>query len=217
MVMRRSRDRAPLAMAILLVAAAGGLLGLIALRSVAYELLQILMIIAGVTFFSGLSLLVSYARQPRSAPLIQITFNGNQLRDDLGRVIDAEFSEVKSVEAKPWEPTPDRLVIEDPILALAKVRIDLERELRRVGIEAKLIREDQRFDLRRTLEALERGERLPDAAYAAIRDILPICNRAIHGEEVDLATAQNVIDIANEVMTILRSVSGYPRKKVPSV
>lgn len=211
--MRRSRNLTPLVMACIFVGIAAALLGLVALRQIAQELLGILMIVSGATFFSGLSLLLSFSRQPRSAPLIQITFNHRQLREELEHVIDAEFREIEPQGVAPWEPTAEKLMSEDSSLALAKVRIDIEREIRRLALETDTMRWDQRFDMHRTLATLEARKVLPSAAIAAIRDIIPICNRALHGEEIDATTARKVTDIAGEVMVILHSQKHYAPMK----
>ncbi len=208
--MRNSRDVTPLYFAVLLVTAAVGVLVLLSERSLARELMQILALVAGAAFFSGLSLFLGFARIPRAAPLIHITFSGRQLQDELGKVIDAQFTEVPNFLAKHEH---DRYSDDDLVVALAKVRIDLERMIRDVAREAGLARENGRFDLSRTLDALERSEALPSVAISAIRDILPICNRAIHGEDIDRVSAQEVVGVAREVMVILEGVriKGYSR------
>lgn len=203
--MRHSKDLSVLAVAFLLVGSAAALLSLVALRAVAYELLQIIMIVAGSTFFSGFALLLSFARQPRSASVTQISFQGDHLHARLEEVIEADFREVSRFESHPWVPTPERLFNEDPILALAKIRIDLEEEVRRIGIMVGAIRPDQRFDLLRTLSVVERRSIIPATVVEAIRTILPLCNRALHGEAIDLVTVKGVIDIAREIMTVLQS------------
>jgi hypothetical protein len=190
--------------AVVLVAVAAGLLILLSESSLARELMQILTLIAGATFFSGLSLLLGYARMPRNAPLVQINFNGRYLQEELGKVIDAEFTEVTSQMQQ--QPEQDRYADDDLVLALAKVRIDLERMIREIGKRSGLVRSDTRFNLSRTLSMLEHRDILPLAAITAIREILPICNRAIHGEDIDRASAQSVIDVAREVMVILEGL-----------
>lgn len=202
--MQRRRDFAPLAVAAAFISIAGGLLSLLAVGKVAYELMQIGMVVAGATFFSALVLVLNYVSQPRSAPLIQVNFNSKYLRDELEQVIDADFSEVAPVETPSWEPTPDSLVLDDPILALAKVRIDLERELRRLAAETGIIQVVHGMSLGRTLGVLEKESLVPFAVAAAIRDIMPVCNRAIHGEEVDLKTARSVVSLARQIMMFLQ-------------
>lgn len=192
------------AVAFVLIGAAGLLIGLTALREIATGIIQVLMLMAGAAFFSGLAVFFNLLNQPRTAPLIQFNFNADRLQDELGTLIEAEYDEVYPEKTMPWEPTPDNLVQDDPVLALAKVRIDLERELRRIAIESDLLRSDQRFNIRRILEQLDQKGKFNPTVIRAIQDILPVCNRAVHGQAVDTETAQNVIDIAREILAILR-------------
>jgi hypothetical protein len=201
MSMRFRSDWIPPYVATLLFASSAMLLTLTRESNIASELMQIVVLISGVAFFSGLSLLLSFCREPRTMPFIKVAFDGRQLQERLGKVIDVEFTEVSLQEKmQQIEGYQD----DDIVLALAKVRIDLERELRRLATETGAIREDQRFDMRRSIEALEKAESIPVVAIEAIRDILPICNRAIHGQSIDAADARNVIEVAREVMLILR-------------
>lgn len=205
--MRTNRDQFPLYLALLLAVSAAGLVALLAYKDIARELMQIVAMVAGAIFFSGLAILLSYAREPRSAPIVQITFNGRQLQEKLGKVIDTEFT---SIDYSKNVPPIDAYADDDVVLALAKVRIDIEREIRRLATETGAIRSDLRFDLRRSIEMLAQTGDIPDVAVEAIRDILPVCNRAIHGEQIDTATARNVIGVARELMTILQ---GCPLSK----
>jgi hypothetical protein len=204
MTMRNGQNFLPLYFAVLLVAVAAGLLILLSERSLARELMQILSLIAGTTFFSGLLLLLGYARTPRNAPLVHINFNGRYLQDELAKVIDAEFTEIPSAVQK--QSVEEGYADDDLVLALAKVRIDLERMIREIAERVGLLRSNNRFDLSRTLSVLEQRDVLPYAAVAAVREILPVCNRAIHGETIDWASARSVIDVAREVMVILEGV-----------
>lgn len=164
---------------------------------------QIMVFIAGVTFFTGLALITARPHQNSSATYIQINFNEEMLREQLDEVVDAEFIEVPSVETKPWEPTADKLVNDDPTFALAKVRIDIERELRRLTFDKKLLKNDQRFTIYRALDALEKNGEMPPKLVNAIREIIPICNRAVHGEKIDMQTARDVVAVAGQALIIL--------------
>jgi hypothetical protein len=163
--------------------------------------MQVFMIIAGATFFGSLKL-IFVAFVPQGLPRYAVTdFNEAKHRRDLGHVIEAEFYEVPKQE--PWEPTPDQLLRTDPALALAAMRIDLERQLRRIGVFYQIVRPDQRFDIVGVLLELQRREIVPDAVANAVRDLLPVANAAVHGREVDRETAEQVLGIAREVTAFL--------------
>lgn len=183
-----------------LIAATGSLIWLLTAGTLPQQIMQVISLIAGTTFFAGISLLFDYVREPRTAPLIQINFNGQQLKEDLGNIVDAEYTEI----ADDFYPSGGGAYADDDlIIAMAKIRIDLERNIKRLARVNGVVREGQRFDMQRSLAALKREEKLPGVAVEAIQGILPICNRAIHGEKISVLDARNVIEIAQEVMIIL--------------
>jgi hypothetical protein len=203
--MQTARDRLPFYIAASLSALAVGLVAFAAVGSIAREILEVIMMIAGAVFVAALSAWSRFLDQNPSAPLIQISFNDARLRDELTEVQDAEFVEIPPADS--WEPTTDKLLVQDPVLALAKVRIDLEREIRRIGLERGIIRSDQRMGLQRAVALLEERGVLPQPVLRAVNEILPLCTAAIHGAEVSVETARKVVDIAREVMQILRTIT----------
>lgn len=196
-------------LAMILIGGAGALIGLSAIREIATGVLQIIMIIAGAAFFSGLAVFFNLLTVPRSTPLIQFNFNDQELRHEVREVIDADFVEVEPQQKAPWVTTAETIVRDDPILALAKTRIDLEQDLRRLALSENLLRPDERLSVSRLAEMLTREGLVSKTVLQAILDILPICNRAVHGEEIDLRTAQRVIDTAKEVSIVLRGKAHY--------
>lgn len=191
-------------LAMILIGGAGALIGVTAIREIAVDVMQIIMIMAGAAFFSGLVVFFNLLTIPRSAPLIQFNFNDQELRHEVREVIDADFVEVEPFHKAPWVTTAETIVRDDPVLALAKTRIDLEQDLRRLAISEKLLRPDQRLGVSGLVEILAREDFISKTVHRAILDILPICNRAVHGEDIDLRTAQRVIDTAKEVSIVLR-------------
>ena len=72
----------------------------------------------------------------------------------------------------------------DSIIALAKLRIELEMRLRRL----------------RSIRDLTAHEILPRDLAPAIRDVLGLCNRAIHGEAIRDEDAEAVIDAGADLL-----------------
>ncbi len=112
-------------------------------------------------------------------------------------------------EAAPGTPE-DRvraLLREDPRLALAKVRIELEEALKRLysatgGSDVDL----RRASLGRLVDGLVRQEVLSPPMASALRDVTALANRAVHGERVDPAAAEQLavlgIRLAQEVQQL---------------
>jgi len=72
---------------------------------------------------------------------------------------------------------------DDPNVALASVRISLERILR--GFARSRDIDVERQGLGQMINVLAQKEALPPATVATLRDMVPILNRAVHGERVD--------------------------------
>ncbi len=93
----------------------------------------------------------------------------------------------------------------DPMLALAKLRIELEKILNKL---LRLSRSDG--DEERALSAgqlvykLESNGTLPSDISVPTRNVIQICNRAIHGEDIREQDAQSVTEIG---VSLLREIS----------
>lgn len=196
---------------LLLVAAGVALLLYIAVRlEVARELLYVAMLLLGMLSMGALSIIQKLVEHSAGGPIVQINFNEARTRESLREVVDAEVVEVRDrmrFGDAPWEPSADALLSADPTLALAKLRIDIERELRRLAYEHKLDIDPKRASLGRMIEVLLRKEVLPPQAVAALQDILPPMNEAIHGGQVDQAVANSVGTIGADILALLRTVA----------
>jgi hypothetical protein len=87
----------------------------------------------------------------------------------------------------------DELLDRDPNLALARLRMDIEGSLlalaRSLGLAAE--RAGSAASVTRVLIA---AEELPEDFARAIREVMDVCNRAIHGAQIDRETAAEVVD-----------------------
>ena len=62
------------------------------------------------------------------------------------------------------------------------------------------------FHLNQLIDQLvERGV-LSTPVQAALRDIIPICNRAVHGESLTNEDAVRVVRVGNQLLDVLRSI-----------
>src|SRR5207248_1704876 len=83
----------------------------------------------------------------------------------------------------------------DPILALAKLRIELEKVLNKLyrmsNIEDK---SNKAIPLTQLTQRLTNAEILPKDIARSIRDVISISNRAIHGEDIRKQDAESVVE-----------------------
>lgn len=99
------------------------------------------------------------------------------------------------------EPRYVAVMEEDPNLALAGLRIEIERRLRAIakgrGLNAERAGIGQLLRLLRTNEAISQRE------DSVLSDLLGLLNSAVHGAEVDPRAAQWAIDVGPRLLAAL--------------
>jgi hypothetical protein len=189
-----------------LLAVAGSLFAASRIQ-LASELLQVLMILVGMLAMATISVFHSLIERISEGALTRVSFNSARTRESLTPVIDAEVIGIRDDDKRrlsPWEPTDENLLLQDPTLALAKLRIDIERELRRLAFDSELKVDTRRISVNQLLSALAQKKIIPYEAVSAINDILPLCNQAIHGADIDAALAQSVLAIGTDLVALLK-------------
>jgi hypothetical protein len=90
---------------------------------------------------------------------------------------------------------------QDPNLALAGLRIEIERRLREIakkrGLRGERLGMGQLLRLLRTNEAISKNE------DSVLSDLIGLLNNAVHGAEVDLRAAQWAIDVGPRLLAAL--------------
>jgi hypothetical protein len=107
-----------------------------------------------------------------------------------------------------WELKSSEWVGEDNSLALAKLRMDIERELRRIAEYSRIDISERRLNIFNIAQELVSNKVLPAEWLYTLKDIIKVCNSAIHGAEVPTETAATVVRIGNELLKglyVLRS------------
>ena len=99
------------------------------------------------------------------------------------------------------------LLDRDHVLALAKLRIELERALTRLYFLATpTARQRQRAGLTRLVGDLVRSGILPAQLSGPLREVIFLCNRAVHGEYVRPVDAGSIIDIGIRILEEIDSI-----------
>ena len=202
-----TKERLSLLAAVLLAAFAIGILFLSSTLQMAVEVRQVAMVLLGLVSMAAVNAFTRvFESGISSSPLVNITFNEAQVRTALGEIVDVEKVDKRSeaVNANSlWEPTSDTLALHDPLLALAKLRIDIERELRRLAYENDLPSDARRLGISRLMQLLAEKEILSSRLVAAVNSILPVCNDAIHGSDIPRETALSVLSVGADVLSLL--------------
>jgi hypothetical protein len=87
------------------------------------------------------------------------------------------------------------LVESDPILALAKLRIELEKSLNRLfRMTNKEDKSKRAVSPMQLIHRLSSEEVMPKDIARTTREVMSICNRAIHGEDIRRQDAESVVE-----------------------
>lgn len=135
----------------------------------------------------------------------QLNFRPQNIRSALDSIHIGEYTEAESPAVSElhlgYEQEPY-----DPILRLALARVEIERNLRRICNESDLRNSSNLLGMADRLSA---GGIIPLALSSAIRDVVPIANRAVHG--LDLGTEQTgeLVALGREVVGLLRNIKGH--------
>jgi len=106
------------------------------------------------------------------------------------------------------------LLNSDPVLALAALRIEIERKLRSVADFLDLPTRDK-LPIPNLIESVSRQEMLSFEQITALRKIVNMCNKAIHGSLISEEEAKEIIDLAeklNESFSIGYSIDFSPNQ-----
>ena len=90
------------------------------------------------------------------------------------------------------------LLESDHVLALAALRIEIERKLRLLVHSLDLpIRNE--WSISKLVDAMRKQELLSPEQVSALQKIVNMCNKAIHGSLISKTQAREIIDLADEL------------------
>ncbi len=90
------------------------------------------------------------------------------------------------------------LVDSDPVLALAALRIEIERKLRLLAYSLDVLT-NKEWSLSRIINSIRHKELLSYEKVEALQKIVNMCNKAIHGAAISKEEAKEIIDLADEL------------------
>ena len=186
-----------------------GLIFLVIQDKIAPEIDQALMIIVGMTTVAALTAFQQSIENSASSSVFQISFNEVLVSQSLSEGFPKPDSSVVDKEkvVEPWDLSIESLVSLDKSLALAKLRMDLEGELRRIAYNNRADISLHSTGITRIARELVRREILPTAWLRALEEIIHVCNYAIHGgTDVPDHTAASVVRVGGQLLEQLRSV-----------
>lgn len=193
------------------------LLYLVAQERFGFEFAQVLIVVAGMTTFAALTLFLrsvefrQSVERTTSASPSYVSFNEVVVSQSISEApipYDVVSTDGGSA-SEPWDLTIQQFIGLDNSLALAKLRIDLERELRRIAHD-----NDNETDTYSRLlgvngmaQELVSRDLLPAIWLGALKEITSVCNRAVHGSEISNDVTVSVARAGGQLLARLRSVN----------
>ena len=115
--------------------------------------------------------------------------------------------ETPKPEAAPRHLGPASAILElgdqDKVLALAKLRIELEKLLRQIASTGDPSKGHRSTALPNVLRQLTSLDLIQARMLRALQEVLEICNRAIHGESISGESADRILHVGAELLESL--------------
>ncbi len=131
--------------------------------------------------------------------------------------IEKSKSENGEMKPLPFETfnmsTAKEIVDTDPVLALASLRIEIEKKLRQAAKFFKLGNTKSR--LSEIIDALMSNGILRSEQVSALRKIIEMCNKAVHGYDITKREAKDIVNLMEELnqsFSMGYSISFYPNE-----
>lgn len=107
--------------------------------------------------------------------------------------------EAKVLQFETFKLSAIRELLEsDPVLALAALRIEIERKIK-LAANFLEIPKKERYSISKILEAFKRKEFLSYDQINALQKIVTMCNEAIHGSLISKEESTEIIDLTEEL------------------
>lgn len=180
---------------------------------------QVAVMLAGATAMASLVSLSTYLTQVRPyRKMATMKFNEPFVKVTISHLLSVPENEVNRTkrelqkENMPWDLTPSYLLNVDTPLALARLRMDIEAELRKLAFRAGLEVHDHPSNWLSISRTLADQGVIPSQLLDILRDIMTVCNAAIHGQDVSKKDAAAVVRTGEELLSRLRvKYGGYGR------
>ena len=207
--MRKNRAVYSIVVGSFLALLTGALLFLAAQDGTAPEIDQVLILIAGMTTVATLTAFQQSAENSTPPSFVHTSFNEVLVSQSLseGFIAPDPSSVDQEKIAEPWDLSLGQLLGLDNSLALAKLRMELERELRHIAYNNQTDVSSRPLGITRIAQELVSRKILPPTWLGHLKEITHVCNHAIHGEtEVPDDIAASVVSVGSQLLEQLRSV-----------
>jgi hypothetical protein len=172
---------------------------------------QLMAVAALVVGFVGSALLASLSRRQKapgsqmSSGLLTNDFNPILVQEVLDRALPSRSA--LGATSQPWDLETRALLGRDKSLALAKLRLDIERQLRVLAFRSGDEAPSRPAGVTQLAESLVRKGALPVETLPPLQQILSVCNLALHGNDISDALADAVVSVGEDLLSRLAELS----------
>ena len=206
--MRKNRAAYSLAVGGFLSLLTAGLLFLVAQDRMTPEVNQVLVLISGMTTIAALTVFQQSVENSTPPSFVHVSFNEVLVSQSLSEGLKSTDKTPIDGEtvAEPWDLSLGQLVGSDNSLALAKLRIELERELRHIAYNNQTDISSRPLGITEIAQELVARKILPATWLGTLKEITSVCNQAVHGTEVPDDITASVVRVGGQLLEQLRFV-----------
>ena len=202
-------SRSSLLIATLFLAFAAAVLYIVQISTVASGILQLLILVAGTLVAGSVTAFQKFLEG--NLKVARENFRVGEIAIRELRASAKQPRENPQLQRAPWDITSAQLLSTDKSLALAKIRIELEKQLRRIAAEAGIDITTRPVGLTTILRELVNREILSRELEIPVLQVSRVCNQAIHGAVVPDNVAARTVSLGSEIWEYLQGVHPAPQ------
>jgi hypothetical protein len=179
---------------------------------------QVIMVMSGMTAMAALTAFQRLVARDWEYSNFHITFNEMFLSSAISEGLPKIQGTISRADHKapnnllPWDLTAGQLIGADNALALTRLRMDIERELRRIALETQIDLSLRPVGIKALARELVSKEALPVTLMEPLEEVAKICNIAIHGAKVADVIAAAVVRVGGQLLEQLRLLPKQPQQ-----
>jgi hypothetical protein len=155
-----------------------------------------------------LAVMLAILDRIRTGPIVAyVSFDARRVQESVSSlpVIEGQYRAIPE-PGEPWDLDPRSLLLQDKHLALAKLRMELEQELRRIAFRME-INVPGHYTSSLIAKTLVAKSVLPSSVIPGLTEVVKACNQAVHGFDVPHSTAVEVVEIGTDLLNRLRLIA----------
>jgi len=142
----------------------------------------------------------------RIASLKEVKYPGGSVTMEVKRLEERVESSLTTTSVAPALNLNQELrsSLQDPLIAMAESRIEIERELFRLSLRALDHSTVTHWPIQRIIDEMASRDVVSKDFASNIRDFIEITNKVIHGTEVPQETTSRALDVGRQILSALR-------------